>query len=74
MLQLQPLNEDETIGLGELYINVEHISAIYFREGKTRGLCVLLLSNGKEFITVQPIFEVLDKIAALNKRKSQFGP
>jgi len=73
MLQLQRLSEDETTNLGGLYINVEHISAIYKRKGKERSLCVIVVISGKEFITVDTISEVLDQIAALNKRKSQFG-
>ena len=72
-IMLQRLSEDEKTNLGGLYVNVEHISAVYHMDGETRPLCMILLSNGDEFSTVQTIAEVLNEIIVHNKRKTQFG-
>lgn len=65
MLQLQYLSQDGKENLGGLYVMVEEVAAIYFREIKGHwgnGVAMLVLKSGKEFTLANSLSDVLDEI------------
>lgn len=70
LIQLQRVDSWNS-NAGGLYINVEHISAIYVieRVGDGKRQCVIELLNGNSFTPVQSVSEVLDAIAEARENK-----
>lgn len=61
MIQLQRYDTDGK-NAGGLYLNIDHISAVYCERTTTGRQCRVAMSNGVVYSTVQSVSEVLDAI------------
>lgn len=54
---------------GGLYLNIDHISAVYCEETAGERQCRVVMSNGIVYHVVQSVSEVLDDISRLQGKE-----